>query len=53
MVQTSCGFAVPFMDYKGERDTLEMWAKKKGEDGLKDYWNEKNSISLDGFETGI
>lgn len=53
MVQTSCGFAVPFMEYKGERDTLEIWADKKGERGIKDYWEEKNRISLDGFETGI
>lgn len=53
LVQTSCGFGVPFMDYKGERDTLEVWAIKKGEDELKNYWHEKNSISLDGFETGI
>ena len=53
MVQTSCGFAVPFMEYEGERDTLEVWAKKNGEDELKNYWHEKNSISLDGFETGI
>ena len=53
MVQTSCGFAVPFMDYTGERNTLEVWANKKGENELKKYKKEKNSISLDGFETGI
>ena len=53
MVQTSCGFAVPFMDYKNERDTLEIWANKKGEDGIKDYWKEKNRTSLDGIKTGI
>ncbi len=53
MVQTSCGFAVPFMEYKGERDTLEVWTDKKGESGVKDYWKERNSQSLDGIETGI
>ncbi len=53
LVQTSCGFAVPFMEYKGERDTLAVWAEKKGEDEIKNYWKEKNSISLDGEETGI
>lgn len=53
LVQTSCGFAIPFMEYKGERDTLEIWADKKGEDGIKNYWEEKNTKSLDGFETGI
>ena len=53
MVQTSCGFAVPFMAYTGERDTLEVWANNKGEKGVHAYWKEKNSTSLDGAETGI
>ena len=53
MVQTSCGFAVPFMEFIGERDTLDVWAEKKGENGIRDYWAEKNGVSLDGFETGL
>lgn len=53
MVQTSCGFAVPFMDYKEERTQLTKWAEKKGKEGIKEYWKEKNTSSLDGFETGI
>lgn len=53
LVQSSCGFGVPFMDYKGERDTLKVWAEHKGESGIKEYWTEKNQTSLDGFDTGI
>ncbi len=53
LVQTSCGFAVPFMDYKEERTLLKDWAKVKGEDGIKSYWKEKNTRSLDGYKTGI
>lgn len=53
LVQTSCGFGVPFMDYKGERETLKVWAEQKGESGIKEYWTEKNQTSLDGLETGI
>tara|TARA_R110000751_G_scaffold78497_5_gene158395 strand:- start:1196 stop:1738 length:543 start_codon:yes stop_codon:yes gene_type:complete len=53
LVQTSCGFGVPFMEYKGERDTLKLWAEQKGEEGIKEYWTEKNQESLDGFDTGI
>ena len=53
MVQTSCGMAVPFMNYKHEREDLTKWAKKKGEDGIKKYWKEKNTVSLDGLQTGI
>lgn len=53
LVQTSCGYAVPFMDYREPRDTLKSWAEKKGPDGIAAYWEEKNTISLDGRPTGI
>lgn len=53
LVQTSCGFAVPLMDYKEERTILKDWADKKGEDGIRNYWKEKNTVSLDGYQTGI
>ncbi|WP_221392364.1 pyridoxamine 5'-phosphate oxidase family protein [Dyadobacter sp. NIV53] len=53
IVQTSCGMAVPFMDYKSERDELNKWACKKGDEGIQKYWEEKNTISFDGLETGI
>lgn len=53
MVQTSCGYAVPFFDYADERDTLKIWAEKKGDDGVRAYWDEKNRVTLDGAPTGI
>lgn len=53
LVQTSCGFGVPFMDYRGERETLTTWAEKKGASGIKEYWKDKNQKTIDGFETGI
>ncbi len=53
LVQTSCGFAVPLMDFKAERDVLNKFAKNKGEEGIKKYWKDKNTVSLDGYETGI
>ncbi len=52
-VQTSCGYAVPFYEYKEQRTRLEKWADDKGESGIHDYWEEKNKISLDGKPTGI
>lgn len=52
-VQTSCGYSVPFFSYEGERDTLRKWAGKKGEEGLRDYVREKNSVSLDGMLTPL
>jgi hypothetical protein len=53
LVQTSCGFAVPFMDYRAERETLLTWAEGRGEEGIAAYWQEKNRQSLDGFPTGL
>ena len=53
LVQTSCGFAVPFMDFKEERTTLTAWAQKQGEEKIGEYWKNKNTISMDGFETNI
>lgn len=52
-VQTSCGYAVPFMNYAGERETLQRWAIQKGESGLKQYWQEKNMVSIDGLPTPL
>lgn len=48
LVQTSCGYGVPFMEYKGERTTLIDWASEKGPDGIEEYWENKNTTSLDG-----
>ena len=48
-VQTSCGYAVPLMEYASQRDTLTRWAETKGDEALKDYRREKNSASVDGL----
>ena len=52
-VHTSCGFGVPLMDYRGEREQLVRWAEKKGPDGIERYWREKNRLTIDGEPTGI
>ena len=52
-VQTSCGYGVPLFDYRGERPSLENWARSKGEVGLADYRREKNFVSIDGLPTGL
>ena len=53
MVQTSCGMAVPHMKFINERNDLELWAHKKGREGINSYWKQKNSKSLSGLATGI
>lgn len=53
LVQTSCGYAVPYMDNARERPTLRTWAEGKGPEGLADYWDTRNRESIDGLPTGI
>ena len=47
-VSTSCGFAVPLMDYRTDRETLEKWAASQGPEGLREYRAAKNAHSIDG-----
>ena len=53
LVQTSCGMAVPLFDFNEQRDLLEQWAERKGEQGLQDFWKGRNQESIDGKPTGI
>ena len=53
LVQTSCGMAVPLMDFREERELLKTWAENKGAEGLQQYYRQKNTESLDGHPTGI
>ena len=53
LVQTSCGYAVPFYDYAGERDVLADWTRDKGPDGIDTYWRARNQATIDGAPTHI
>jgi len=53
LVQTSCGMAVPLLDFVDERDQLTNWADKVGEKGVAAYWLKNNQVSLDGKSTNI
>ena len=53
LVQTSCGYAVPYMTFDQERPMLDDWAAKKGPDGIASYWQQKNVLSIDGLPTGL
>ncbi len=52
LVKSSCGYGVPFFDYREERDQMDRWCAAKGEDGLVAYRAEKNAVSIDGLPTG-
>ena len=53
LVQTSCGYGVPHYEFTGQRDLMDAWAGKKGPDGLDTYQRETNTVSIDGFPTGL
>ncbi len=48
-VSSSCGYSVPFFDFRGQRDTLDRWAINQGPEKLKAYRATKNVKSIDGL----
>jgi len=48
-VSDSCGYGVPLMDYRGERDLLPPYMARKGADGRAAYRRLKNRTSIDGL----
>lgn len=53
LVQTSCGMGVPYYAFRGDREQLNEWAARKGEDGIRQYWEDRNRVTIDGKPTGI
>lgn len=55
LVQISCGTGVPLMQYQSQRGEEELipYYDELGEQGVKDYWERKNTLSIDGKPTGI
>ena len=48
-VSDSCGYGVPTMDYKEDRDVLARWVATNGTAVLQSYRREKNAQSIDGL----
>jgi hypothetical protein len=48
-ISDSCGYGVPLMEYRGEREQRAKWLASKGADGVRRYVVEKNSESIDGL----
>jgi len=48
-IADSCGYAVPEYRFVGERTQLELWAERKGPDGVRAYRQENNRTSIDGL----
>jgi hypothetical protein len=52
-VLKSCGFGVPLYEFVEHRDQLRRWAEQKGAEGVRQQWEEKNQVSIDGKPTGL
>ena len=37
------------MTLEGPRPTMDQWSSRKGRDGVRQYWAEKNVASIDGI----
>jgi hypothetical protein len=48
-VTTSCGYAVPMMELVDDRERLLDWATAKGAEGVVEYRQKKNAVSIDGL----
>ena len=53
-IQTSCGSGVPIMRFEEQRGSMELlpFYEQMGPDGVADYWQRKNAVSIDGKLTG-
>lgn len=50
-IMTTCGFAVPLYEHKGERELLLEFTCKMGEQRMDEYRHERNQQSIDGLPT--
>lgn len=53
LVQTSCGWAVPFMDFNHDRDTMQKYIDGKTDQEFRDTWVKSNAVTIDGMPTGV
>ena len=52
-ISDSCGFSIPLMDFRADRDVLDrVHERNEGEHGeqyFHDYWARRNAVSVDGL----
>ena len=49
-IADSCGYGVPIMSFEGHRPTMDQWSTRKGPEAIRNYWSEKNAVSIDAIE---
>lgn len=48
-ISDSCGFSVPLMDFRGDRDVLDRAQERRDDDYFVRYWAARNAESIDGL----
>ena len=48
-ISDSCGYAVPLMEFRGDRDILDRSQERHDEAYFRDYWRLRNAASIDGL----
>jgi hypothetical protein len=48
-IRDSCGYGVPFYEFRGERESLTNWCESKTEEEHVEYRRERNGLSIDGL----
>lgn len=45
----SCGYSLPLMDFRSDRDVLDKSQERRDEAYFRDYWRDHNTLSIDGL----
>ncbi len=48
-IADSCGWAVPLLDFRADRDILDRAQERHDDQHFRDYWSAKNAVSIDGL----
>ncbi|MGI4894499.1 MAG: hypothetical protein ACRYF3_05225, partial [Janthinobacterium lividum] len=48
-VSDACGFSVPLMDFRSDRDVLDKAQERRDDAYFASYWQRKNAESIDGL----
>jgi len=48
-IADSCGWSLPLMDFRADRDVLDREQSRRDDDYYPRYWREKNAKSIDGL----
>lgn len=52
-IMTTCGYAVPMYEFKGQREMLPEFTNKMGDERMDAYRRERNQKSIDGLPTHL